>query len=112
MELLRGDLLLKYDQDKLDKKVTEFYDEAIEEYVEEHNTEEAYEEKLNEIYGEVEVCGTSFQAGRILKELDPIMFSCGMSDNEDSIREDAENEISEDDFIEQSQEALNMENEE
>ena len=43
-------------------------------------TEEEYEEQLNEIYGEVEICGMTFDSGRVLKELDPIAFNCGMSD--------------------------------
>lgn len=44
-------------------------------------TEKEYEEMLNEIYPEV--ClgnGLVFTAGRIIRELDPIAFRCGIAD--------------------------------
>lgn len=43
-------------------------------------TEEEYEDILNEIYGDVEICGISFESARALKELDPIAFDCGFAD--------------------------------
>lgn len=42
--------------------------------------EEEFEEYLNNAYGDVEVCGMSYPAGRALKELDPIAFNCALSD--------------------------------
>ena len=42
-------------------------------------TEEQYDEMLNE-QGDVMVCGMTFDASRILKELDPIAYSCGFND--------------------------------
>lgn len=43
-------------------------------------TEDEYEEFLNEVYGEIDVCGSSRFAGTLLREIDPIMFDCGYAD--------------------------------
>ena len=99
---------IPYDWNTLDNKMIELYEQAIEQYIEENNTEDTYENELNEIYGEVEVCGTTFLAGSILREMDHIMFSCSMGDNEDRVRERAEEKISQDDFKEDALEILNM----
>ena len=45
-------------------------------------TDDKYEEFLDEVYGEVSVCGITFDAGRILRKLDPIAFRCGKNDYE------------------------------
>jgi hypothetical protein len=44
---------------------------------------EQYEDAMDE--EDIIVCGMSFQASRILKELDPIAYSCGLNDYYDSI---------------------------
>lgn len=43
-------------------------------------TEEEYEQMLDDIYGEVEICGMTFSSGRALRELDPTAFRCGLCD--------------------------------
>lgn len=43
-------------------------------------TEEEYEDYLNECYPPVTVCGMEMQQGSILKEMDPIAFRCGLSE--------------------------------
>jgi len=103
---------IPYNWDTLDDKVTELYDAAIEEFIEENNTEEAYESELNEIYGDVSVCGYDRPSGAVLREVDPIAFRCGLSDNEDRVRERAEEETDQDEFREEALEILNMEDEE
>lgn len=45
-------------------------------------TEEEVEEDLNEIYGDVSICGLEYPAGRALKEIDPIAFRCAVSEAE------------------------------
>ncbi len=45
-------------------------------------TEDEFEQELNDLYGEVEVCGIKFNSGTILKELDHIAFRCAMFDSE------------------------------
>ena len=42
--------------------------------------ENDFEQELNEIYGDVVVCGYSMGQGTILREVDPIAFGCAMSD--------------------------------
>ena len=42
--------------------------------------EREYQEKLTEIYGTINICGMTFDAGYALKELDPTAFRCGMAD--------------------------------
>ena len=42
--------------------------------------EKEFEDQLNEIYGEVEICGMKFDSGYVLKELDPTAFRCALSD--------------------------------
>lgn len=46
--------------------------------IEEHITE-----MLNDVYGELEVAGSVFDAGRVLAELDPIAFRCVVLDHMD-----------------------------
>lgn len=103
---------IPFNEDSLIIEMNALYINAIEDYIEENNTEEAYEEMLDDVYGEVSICGMNYSAGRALKELDPIAFNVGMSDNEDSIRERAEEEIDEDDFRDEALQVLNMEEEE
>ena len=42
--------------------------------------EDEYEDMLTEIYGTVTVCGMEYDSGRLLREIDPTAFRCGMSD--------------------------------
>lgn len=41
---------------------------------------DAFENDLNECYGMVSVCGYEYEAGAVLREMDPIAFRCGFSD--------------------------------
>jgi hypothetical protein len=45
-------------------------------------TEDEIEEMLNDSYPEVEVCGYTYPAGWVLKELDPTAFRCVQADME------------------------------
>ena len=47
---------------------------------EKEKDEKEFEDQLNEIYGEVEICGMKFDSGYVLKELDPTAFRCALSD--------------------------------
>ena len=51
-------------------------------YTEVNTTDEEYEQELNEIYGDVKICGLEFPAGRALRLLDPTAFRCGLADKE------------------------------
>ena len=50
--------------------------------VEVEKSDDAYEQTLNEIYGEVTICGQTFDARTVYKKLDPIGFRCGKADEE------------------------------
>jgi len=41
-------------------------------------SEDEYEEYLDNIYGDVNICGYKYPSGGALKELDPIAFRCGL----------------------------------
>jgi hypothetical protein len=45
--------------------------------------EKEYEDDLNDLYGDVSICGMSYAAGYALREIDPIAFRVGMSDMPD-----------------------------
>lgn len=55
-----------------------------------------YAELLDDIYGEVSVCGYSFSAGHALWKLDPIVFRMRMLDYQDSQERNAEGADSDD----------------
>jgi len=44
------------------------------------DTEDMYRSMLEECYGEIEVAGLTFSAARIVEELDPTAFRCGLVD--------------------------------
>ena len=48
---------------------------------------EMYIDMIDGIYGEINV-GVTFNASRVLRELDPIAFRCGFNDYMDSLFED------------------------
>lgn len=45
-------------------------------------SDEEYEDFLNECYEAVTICGFVYEQGTLLKQLDPIAFSCGKSEYE------------------------------
>lgn len=55
--------------------------------------DEEYVDHLDECYDDVEVCGYSYGAGRLLKEVDPVAFGCGKSDYESEIKSELEYQL-------------------
>lgn len=47
-------------------------------------TDMAFEELLTELYGEVNICGMTYTAGRALRSIDYVAFCCALNDYEDS----------------------------
>ena len=45
-------------------------------------SDDEYDEMLDEIYGDVEICGMNYSSSQALKELDPIAYRCGKGDYE------------------------------
>ena len=52
--------------------------------LDEDMVEDAYLEFLDECHEEIKICGCTFSPSRVLKELDPIAFNCGLSEWVDS----------------------------
>lgn len=54
------------------------------EYIMENCSDDPYDEMLDEIYGDIEICGYSYCASIALYRVDPIAYKVGRSDWEDS----------------------------
>lgn len=52
---------------------------------------------LTEVYGTVDVCGQTFDAGDAFKDLDPTAFECSKSDHEDRLQAELEQAIDNED---------------
>ena len=52
--------------------------------------EEMYDEMLDDVYGEIDVCGMKWWASTVLKRVDPIAYRCGIADFESSIEAEEE----------------------
>jgi len=102
-------LKIPYNEINLKNKVDELYEKAVEECVEENNTEEVYESYINDIYGNILVCNTTYTAAEILKETSPFDYEYGRTEHGCRIRESAEDEIIKDDFMDEALTVLNME---
>lgn len=56
-----------------------------------------YMEYLDEVYGEVTICGMTYSAGVALEACDPVAFRCGLSDYESEIQTELEEAIENED---------------
>ena len=54
----------------------------------EYEIEQAYNEMLDDVYGMVTVAGYQYETSRLLKEVDPIAYSVGLSDFESFLEEE------------------------
>lgn len=99
----------KFNAELLKTEAERLFNSAMEEYEEEHNTEESYEELIDELENDVEICGMKYSPGRVLKEIDPIAFRCGMADESDRYYEQFQDEHEIEDFEEQALINLEME---
>ena len=66
------------DIDDIQEDIDEKADEIME--LELKLTEDAYDELLDEIYGDIDVCGVDMPASQVLNEVDPIRYNVGKSD--------------------------------
>ena len=53
--------------------------------VSDHINESDYDDYIDEINGDVEILGMSYSASRVLQEIDPIAYRCGLSDYADTL---------------------------
>jgi len=49
---------------------------------------EMYEEMLDDCEGLVELCGMTYSASNVLREIDPVAYRCGFNDYVDSLTDD------------------------
>lgn len=47
----------------------------------EENHEQQFVDLLDDIYGDVSICGLSYSAGYAFREVDPVAFQCGLADH-------------------------------
>ncbi len=73
--------------DQLKQELEELKDE-----LENFDQEEQFKESLDE-WQHIEIAGIDFAPSEILKECDPIAYSCSLSDYEDEGRSDLEDRI-------------------
>ena len=45
-------------------------------------SDDEYDEMLDDVYGDVEICGMNYSSSQALKELDPTAYNCGKGDYE------------------------------
>jgi DNA repair exonuclease SbcCD ATPase subunit len=72
----------------------------------EHLSDDRYAEMLDDVYGDVNICGFTYCSSYALEQIDPIAYRCGFSDYADSM----ENEDFEE-YNELVQELEELENE-
>ena len=56
-----------------------------------------YMEFLDDVYGEVTICGMTYSAGTALEACDPVAFRCGLGDYESEIQTELEEAIENED---------------
>lgn len=61
-------------------------------------TNDEYMEYLDEVYGEVIICGMTYSAGAALEACDPVAFRCGLVDYESEIQGELEEAIENEDY--------------
>lgn len=78
-------------------KISMDYDDTFEYFVSEDEVaseivenldDDVYDEMLDEVYGEIDICGLSYMASVALYRVDPIAYNCGRSDYYDSLYDD------------------------
>jgi hypothetical protein len=79
--------------EKLEEEIEEL--EAEKERLENNENIDEYDDVLDDSYGEIDVCGIKYSASHLLKEVDPIAYSCGMNDFNDSRISEIEEKIHE-----------------
>jgi DNA repair exonuclease SbcCD ATPase subunit len=81
------------DIESLEKEIEEF--KAEKERLEDNDNIEEYDEFLDDVYGEIDVCGIKYCASHLLKEVDPTAYRCGMNDFNDNKISEIEGRIEE-----------------
>ena len=56
--------------------------------ISERQAAEMYDEMLDDCEGPVELCGMTYSASHVLREVDPVAYRCGFNDYVDSLTDD------------------------
>jgi hypothetical protein len=56
-----------------------------------------YVDYLDDVYGDVQVCGMTFGSGSLLQDADPTAFRCGKGDYESELQSELETQLSKED---------------
>lgn len=59
--------------------------EEVSTYIVENMDDEYYDDMLDEIYGEINICGYNYYASNALARIDPVAYRCGYVDFCDSL---------------------------
>jgi len=81
-----------------EKKLEELIEKGVDNFINEWEiSDEEYEELIDEISPEVKIGSLSYSAGRVLREVDPIAFRCGKSEEEcpEHLQEEKREELDE-----------------
>ena len=60
----------------------------MQQVISERMAEEMYDEMLDDCEGPVELCGMTYSASQVLREVDPVAYRCGFNDYVDSLTHD------------------------
>ena len=60
-------------------------------------SEREYSDYLDELYGDVLVCGGHYGSGSLLQDCDPVAFRCGKGDYESELQHDLEEQLERED---------------
>ena len=82
-----------------DEEVTQDeFERQLEEEIED-NASDSYDDILNDCYGDINVCGYSYEASQLFKKIDEIAYRCGFSDYTSSLLSDAQYELEKGDEV-------------
>ncbi len=60
----------------------------MQQVISERMAEEMYDEMLDDCEGPVTLCGMTYSASQVLREVDPTAYRCGFNDYVDSLTQD------------------------
>ena len=60
----------------------------MQQVISERMAEEMYDEMLDDCEGPVTLCGMTYSASQVLREVDPVAYRCGFNDYVDSLTHD------------------------
>lgn len=72
-------------REELEERIVDIQAEIDSFEVSDHVSESDYDNYIDELEGDVTICGMSYSASRVLSEIDPIAYRCGFADYCDTL---------------------------